>query len=215
MTPKSILVCAAPCGVRRHEMPRRNDETVKQFKRRLADALPLPHQNQYALTARGRLLHDDDVLDDSLDVLNVELRLRGGAGGPFIRLAANLIIAGTGVVGRAFVEAYKQALAGGGAAAARAGNAGANRASALEAEARQILNVKQSASPEEITSAFDSLHAMNDPAKGGSSYLQAKVTFARDTLIKRPEEPAAGSGDSGSSGGSAAKAEGDAKSKAS
>ena len=32
-------------------------------------------------------------------------------GAPFARLIANLVVMGTGVLGRAFVEAYKQALA--------------------------------------------------------------------------------------------------------
>ena len=32
-------------------------------------------------------------------------------GAPFARLLANLVVMGTGVLGRAFVEAYKQALA--------------------------------------------------------------------------------------------------------
>ena len=31
-------------------------------------------------------------------------------GAPFARLLANLVVMGTGVLGRAFVEAYKQAL---------------------------------------------------------------------------------------------------------
>ena len=32
---------------------------------------------------------------------------------------------------------------------------------------------------------------MNDPAKGGSAYLQAKITNARNALVAPPEEPAA------------------------
>ena len=34
----------------------------------------------------------------------------GGVGAPIIRLLANLVMAGSGVVGRAFLEAYQQAL---------------------------------------------------------------------------------------------------------
>ena len=37
---------------------------------------------------------------------------RGGVGAPIVRLLANLIVMGTGVLGRAFLEAYKQALQG-------------------------------------------------------------------------------------------------------
>ena len=36
---------------------------------------------------------------------------KGGVGAPFARLIANLLVMGTGVISRAFVEAYKQALA--------------------------------------------------------------------------------------------------------
>jgi len=34
----------------------------------------------------------------------------GGVGAPIIRLLANLVMMGSGVVGRAFIEAYQQAL---------------------------------------------------------------------------------------------------------
>ena len=37
--------------------------------------------------------------------------------------------------------------------------------------------------------ACERLTAMNDPEKGGSAYLQAKIAFARDAIIKQPETP--------------------------
>ena len=36
--------------------------------------------------------------------------------------------------------------------------------------------------------AHERLTAMNDPAKGGSAYLQQKVTAARDALVEAPPE---------------------------
>ena len=39
--------------------------------------------------------------------------------------------------------------------------------------------------------AAERLISMNDPAKGGSAYLQAKITNARNALVAPPEEPAA------------------------
>uniref|UniRef100_A0A7S4C2I0 Mitochondrial import inner membrane translocase subunit TIM16 n=1 Tax=Chrysotila carterae TaxID=13221 RepID=A0A7S4C2I0_CHRCT len=95
-----------------------------------------------------------------------------GAG--LARLFANLLVMGSGVVGRAFMEAYKQALANGGAAAQAAGKSSAKSAAA-QAEARQILNVTQKATKEEILEAHEKLTKMNDPEKGGSAYLNAKV----------------------------------------
>ena len=141
------------------------------------------------------MLDDDNLELENLPqlqaspVLNAQLPLNGGVGGAFTRLFANLIVMGTGVVGRAFMEAYKQALANGGAAANKAGKAAAGRASVAEAEARQILNLKPKASDEEVKQAYDTLHAMNDPKKGGSEYIQAKITFARDALLREaPKE---------------------------
>ena len=155
-------------------------------------------------------------------------------GAPFARLLANLIIMGTGVVSRAFVQAYQQALkserrshttsshpalplhtcrlaADGTAAAGSAAARGAAKNSAVEAEARQILNVKPKATEAEVQEvcagapttryvlpprlspqASERLTQMNDPEKGGSAYLQAKIAFARDALIKKkPPEPEA------------------------
>uniref|UniRef100_A0A7S4FBF3 Mitochondrial import inner membrane translocase subunit TIM16 n=1 Tax=Chrysotila carterae TaxID=13221 RepID=A0A7S4FBF3_CHRCT len=109
-----------------------------------------------------------------------------GAG--LARLFANLLVMGSGVVGRAFMEAYKQALANGGAAAQAAGKSSAKSAAA-QAEARQILNVTQKATKEEILEAHEKLTKMNDPEKGGSAYLNAKFLYARNVLAK--EDPPA------------------------
>ena len=39
-----------------------------------------------------------------------------------------------------------------------------------------------------MSQAHERLIAMNDPAKGGSEYLQQKVTAARDALVEQSSE---------------------------
>ena len=91
----------------------------------------------------------------------------GGVGAPIIHLLANLVMAGSGVVGRAFLEAYQQALKDGGQAASR-GSGRAAGSAAAQAEARQILNVGGKASEEEVREVAEKMIAMNDPAKGNT-----------------------------------------------
>ena len=158
------------------------------------------------------------------------------AGAPFARLLANIVVMGSGVLGRAFVEAYKQALASvwptvparmanacitcafvdlryvssrliidGGKAAAGAAKAGAGASAATMNEARMILNVKPKATPEEVVEAADRLVGMNDPAKGGSKYLNTIIGHARAALVKPPESSSEQNADAKPSGGEEAK----------
>lgn len=85
----------------------------------------------------------------------------------------------------------------GGKASARAGLRGGG---VTAQEARQILNVNPKATPAEIEESCAFLLSANDPAKGGSSYVQSKIRNARAALIV--EEPPATAGAAG--GGSAA-----------
>jgi hypothetical protein len=57
-----------------------------------------------------------------------------------------------------------------------------------EAEARAILDLKPGASAAEIKAAYTRMHALNDPTKGGSPYLQAKIANAHAALAA--DEPA-------------------------
>ena len=43
-------------------------------------------------------------------------------------------------------------------------------------EAKQILNVKENVNVEELTKNYQHLFEVNDKAKGGSLYLQSKVS---------------------------------------
>ncbi|GLT83895.1 hypothetical protein SLE2022_021600 [Rubroshorea leprosula] len=99
------------------------------------------------------------------------------------RILANLIVMGSGVMARAVVQAYRQALAN----AAKSGVAqetvqNIRRASKAmtDAEARQILGVTEQSSWEEILKKYDNLFGQN--AKNGSFYLQSKVHRAKECL---------------------------------
>ncbi|KFK35163.1 hypothetical protein AALP_AA5G247300 [Arabis alpina] len=100
------------------------------------------------------------------------------------KILANLIVMGTGILGRAFFQAYRQALANAsktGAAQEAMQNAVRKGAKAInEAEARQILGVTEKTSWEEILQKYDKLFENN--AKAGSFYLQSKVHRAKECL---------------------------------
>ncbi|KAJ1638577.1 Pam16-domain-containing protein, partial [Pavlovales sp. CCMP2436] len=103
------------------------------------------------------------------------------------RLIANIMVMGGGALGRAFMDAYKQALQSAypahGGGAAKAGARGAVRGGGISTqEARSILDVKFSASQVQVEEAFSRLHSMNEPARGGSAYLQSKIANARSAL---------------------------------
>ncbi|KAG8462082.1 hypothetical protein KFE25_011532 [Diacronema lutheri] len=114
----------------------------------------------------------------------------------FARLVANIMVMGGGVLGRAFLEAYKQALQNGG----KASRAGLRGGGISVTEARSILDVKPNATAAEVEEAYARLHAMNAPANGGSSYLQSKIANARAALSA---EAPAGSADGDKKSGGA------------
>ncbi|KAL0397199.1 UNVERIFIED_CONTAM: Mitochondrial import inner membrane translocase subunit PAM16 like 2 [Sesamum calycinum] len=91
------------------------------------------------------------------------------------RLLANLIIMGSGIMARAFVQAYRQALANAsknGVAQEAVQNIRRGSKMMTEAEARQILGVTENATWEEILQKYDNLFERN--AKNGTFYLQSK-----------------------------------------
>ncbi|XP_021286320.1 mitochondrial import inner membrane translocase subunit PAM16 like 2 isoform X2 [Herrania umbratica] len=99
------------------------------------------------------------------------------------RILANLIVMGSGILGRAVFQAYRQALAN----ASKSGVAqetvqNIRRASKImaEPEARQILGVTEHSSWDEILQKYDNLFEQN--AKNGSFYLQSKVHQAKECL---------------------------------
>lgn len=98
------------------------------------------------------------------------------------RVVAQLIITATNVLAKAFMQAYAQAKAGGGAAR-QAGNVMAAARMDLS-QARQILNIESKApSRDEIMKQFNRYYAANDPEKGGSFYMQSKIHNAAEALL--------------------------------
>ncbi|KAG2258639.1 hypothetical protein Rs2_22969 [Raphanus sativus] len=100
------------------------------------------------------------------------------------RIIAQLIVMGSGILGRAFFQAYRQALANAsktGVAQEAMQNAVRKAGKSItEQEARQILGVTEQTSWEEIVQKYDKLFENN--AKAGSFYLQSKVHRAKECL---------------------------------
>ncbi|XP_038878395.1 mitochondrial import inner membrane translocase subunit PAM16 like 2-like [Benincasa hispida] len=100
------------------------------------------------------------------------------------KILANLIVMGSGILARAFVQAYRQAIAN----AAKSGVAQetiqntVRRTSKVmtEQEARQILGVTEEMPWEEVMKKYDALFERN--AQTGSFYLQSKVHRAKERL---------------------------------
>ena len=101
-----------------------------------------------------------------------------------------IIIAGTQVVGKAFTNALRQEIRMSQEAAKARGNQKANTAQAAETarlgmtldEAQQILNIDK-LDPEAVQKNYEHLFEVNDKAKGGSFYIQSKVSFPCILLI--------------------------------
>lgn len=65
------------------------------------------------------------------------------------------------------------------------GSSGSSNASVMDKpQARQILEVGDNASHEEILSAHKRLMAKNHPDKGGSNYIASQINQAKDILLK-------------------------------
>ncbi|CBI39152.3 unnamed protein product, partial [Vitis vinifera] len=100
------------------------------------------------------------------------------------KILANLIVMGSGILARALVQAYRQALANAsksGVAQETIQNTVRRGSKAMmEQEARQILGVTEQSTWEEILQKYDTLFERN--AKNGSFYLQSKVHRAKECL---------------------------------
>ncbi|KAF5749945.1 mitochondrial import inner membrane translocase subunit tim16 [Tripterygium wilfordii] len=100
------------------------------------------------------------------------------------KILANVIVAGSVILGRSLAQAYRQALA----------NASKSRVAQetiqntiregskvmTEQEARHILGVSEGTAWEEISKKYDTLFERN--AKNGSFYIQSKVHRAKECL---------------------------------
>ncbi|MCO5601701.1 hypothetical protein L7F22_055824 [Adiantum nelumboides] len=99
------------------------------------------------------------------------------------RLIANIVVLGSGVLLRAFSQAYRQALTNAsktGVAREAVQNLAKSSKSMTQEEARMILGVNDSATVEDMLHRYQSLFDKN--AKSGSFYLQSKVQRAKECL---------------------------------
>ncbi|XP_019176756.1 PREDICTED: mitochondrial import inner membrane translocase subunit PAM16 like 2-like [Ipomoea nil] len=99
------------------------------------------------------------------------------------KFIANLIVMGSSILARAFVQAYRQALANAsksGVAQEAAQNIIRTGKLMTETEARQILGVTENSTWDEILQKYDNLFERN--AKNGSFYLQSKIQRAKECL---------------------------------
>lgn len=104
------------------------------------------------------------------------------------RIIAQVVIVGTQVFGKAFISAWRQAAANSSRVASESTGSAVKdnitRTTGLSvSEACQILNVKKEALKlEEVTTRYKTMFENNDPAKGGSFYIQSKVHRAMERL---------------------------------
>ncbi|CAG8711151.1 11379_t:CDS:2 [Funneliformis mosseae] len=100
------------------------------------------------------------------------------------KVIVQIIVVGTQIVGKAFVEAYKQAVANaaaGGSATSRMGKDSLSRRTGMSLdEAYQILNLKRDVS--NLSKNYEHLFKVNDATSGGSFYLQSKVVRAKERI---------------------------------
>jgi mitochondrial import inner membrane translocase subunit TIM16 len=113
------------------------------------------------------------------------------------RIVAQILVMGGTYVARAFVSAYQQALVNSarqGGPAAASGAARAARGVMPVEEAAEVLGVRRDAGLKDILRQYERLFEANDPAKGGSLYIQAKIHNAKTSLereaMSRGETPA-------------------------
>lgn len=114
------------------------------------------------------------------------------------RIIAQMIISGVQIVSRAVITAYQQALrnakAGGGPTGA--GAAGVVRRRIATDEALKIMNIERSElTPQIVEERFQKFFNLNDPAKGGSFYLQSKIVRSKEALLQELNEVATGKKD--------------------
>ncbi|CAI2165077.1 18694_t:CDS:2 [Funneliformis geosporum] len=100
------------------------------------------------------------------------------------KVIVQIIVLGTQIVGKAFVEAYKQAVANaaaGGSATSRMGKDTLSRRTGMSLEeAYQILNLKRDVT--NLSKNYEHLFRVNDSSSGGSFYLQSKVVRAKERI---------------------------------
>mmetsp|Transcript_48937 Transcript_48937/g.96921 ORF Transcript_48937/g.96921 Transcript_48937/m.96921 type:complete len:145 (+) Transcript_48937:27-461(+) len=122
------------------------------------------------------------------------------------KIIAQLIVSGVTMFTKAFFSAYQQALrnakAGGAPAAA---SAVATKFKMRPDEALKIMNIEKGELTKKLLDErFKTMFAMNDPAKGGSFYIQSKIYRSNEVLEKEvlgiTDEPTSETGEKPAAG---------------
>ncbi|KMZ67479.1 Mitochondrial import inner membrane translocase subunit TIM16 [Zostera marina] len=97
------------------------------------------------------------------------------------RILANLVVIGSGILGRAVFQTYRKAIQSrNGVAKEALKNIRRSSKTMNEQEARQILGVSEDSTWEDALKRYDNLFLKN--AKNGSFYLQSKIHTAKECL---------------------------------
>jgi import inner membrane translocase subunit TIM16 len=105
------------------------------------------------------------------------------------RIVVQVLVAGINVAAKAFMRSYHQVVANPQAAQKAVDVASMLSKRMPAAEARLVLNIKDTCTKQDIEDAFQRLFEQNDVQKGGSFYLQSKVVRARESLLEEIGEP--------------------------
>ena len=103
----------------------------------------------------------------------------------FARVLANIVVQGTAVFGKAFMQAYANAASQAGKTAADGAQAIIKKGQMTRGEAIEILGVTSDLlkhAPEEVHEKYEKFLNANDPSNGGSFYLQSKIFRAKEFL---------------------------------
>jgi import inner membrane translocase subunit TIM16 len=127
----------------------------------------------------------------------------------WMRVVANIVVQGTAVFGKAFMQAYANAASQAGKTAAEGAQAVIKRGQMTREEAIEILGVTADMlkhAPDDLQEKYEKFFHANDPKNGGSFYLQSKIFRAKEFLDQEAMEAAAAAAseevDSGSGSGS-------------
>ena len=103
----------------------------------------------------------------------------------FARVLANILVQGTAVFGKAFMQAYANAASQAGKQAAEGAQAVIKRGQMTREEAIEILGTTADLlkeTPDQVQEQYEKFFHANDPANGGSFYLQSKIFRAKEFL---------------------------------
>jgi import inner membrane translocase subunit TIM16 len=133
----------------------------------------------------------------------------------WMRVVANIVVQGTAVFGKAFMQAYANAASQAGKTAAEGAQAVIKRGQMTREEAIEILGVTADMlkhAPDDVQEKYEKFFHANDPKNGGSFYLQSKIFRAKEFLDQEAMEAAAAAAseevDSGSGSGNNSMEEG-------